>query len=444
MKRRAYICFFLGIATCEIFLTTIRPIDNPNVLMVSGKNVVLTANREDEMATFRVETQDRKSRFLGIKFGKRKHTVLISPGDNPNLYMKYSKSDGRPTMGKKKKYWEYKEMKDGGYMLSSSKNKCLGVVGNSFRISECGTGKGQVFVFERRDYSESSSTSNFEEQISISSEVPLVPPVSQTSLVSSTSRSSLVSSTSPTSLTSRIPQSSFVSQTSPTSRVPQAIQASQAFEALFPFDESNDSDSNSDDMKPVFINLDMKDKKTNTETQESSSPISISTMTVYVSVTKSLSAGAVSSSPIVTIIDKFPPVSAKLPPNVTLIRNRIASSEESQSSCESSDSYLGNETVSHKSSSRSLGGAKNDANLDFDLEFYPELGRLLDDSIRKKKEEELRKEATAKRARGNPLGEERKDGEFFSALAYLDTSIPNPLRQNLAEAQSACADIGQV
>ncbi|CAD25631.1 hypothetical protein [Encephalitozoon cuniculi GB-M1] len=404
MKALANVHLLLGIVACRSFLVTIRPINSGYVLKFDGRGVVLGSDRMEESASFRITVKKVKElKLLGMKLRKRKHLILISPGSNQKLYLWYKKKKGL-FVQKKKKYWEYKDMGNGGYMLKAGKNKCLGMTsGNGVGVSKCGQGEEQVFVFEEKDQ-ESSTSANEDEHVTITTEMLQVPETIHVG-----DRSLEISSSS--------------------------------------YESSDSEDSDSSVTKPVFINLNMKNKKMDADGdgRESSSSVlspSVSTTTVYVSVTRSLTKSviksltkSVPSAPIVTIIEKPLSASTRHPSSIASFRGRMTPPDEPPYSvCNSNELPETHEVPRGGHSDESYGGIRNSESLGLDLKFYPELGRLLKGNVYGRTKRRPRRKAGSNDAKVMSRGSSGKELELASGCTYLDTRGPNPLYQDAISA----------
>ncbi|AFM98623.1 hypothetical protein EHEL_070970 [Encephalitozoon hellem ATCC 50504] len=386
MKLGSSIYLFLGVAVSKSFFATIRPINSDKVLKASGKSIVLTSNRGEGLAIFHVVTKKEKGfKLFGMKMANRRHLLLISPGSNQSLYLGYSKSRGEPVIREKKKYWEYKEMGSGGYILRGKEGKCLGVTGSDvLGLFECNGGEDQVFVFEKKDDSEVSESTTEDSHVSIISEAPQGPSV-------------------------HIKDKSLEDfQMSPS---------------------SSDTDSDSSMVRPVFINLNVKDKNAY-ESDISTPSVLTSTITVSVTVTKPTLVSNATSSSVVSTFTNFPPVSARFPSSIASIWDKMASIEEHQLSCDSTSSSdvhrVPHARVPDENFEKIKGGTEG--GLDLDFEFYPELGRLLKNDAYKN-DNSYPGRGPGKNNKAIHRDKRRKD-QILGSLECPDTSILNPLQKD--------------
>lgn len=396
MRVRSSIYLFLGIAASKDFLATIRPINSDKVLRTAGKSIELSPNRGEDLAIFHVVTKkEKRFKLFGMKLGKRKHMLLISPGSNPGLYLGYSKSKGL-AMQKKKKYWEYREVGNGGYILKAKKNKCLGVAGNNaLGVFKCRNEEGQVFIFEKKDGHEASASTSEDSHIAIVSEPPkdLETP--------------------------RVEDKSW-----------EDFQASP---------ESSDSSSDSSVMRPVFINLNMKDKEAYVDDQETASPsVLTSTTTVSVTITRSSSIRKVTTASIVSAVANSMAITTSIPSSVASMWDKMVSIGELQPSYDSSSSSEIHRMPCNKASNEYY--EKTRGGLDLDFEFYPELGQLLKSDAYRKNNPHLKKKEAKKKNKAKYRDKGREDRILSGSLECLDTCVLNPLQQARIRAP-ALADI---
>ncbi|AFN83345.1 hypothetical protein EROM_070940 [Encephalitozoon romaleae SJ-2008] len=387
MRVRSGIYLFLRIAASKDFLATIRPINSDKVFRTVGESIELSPNRGEDLAIFHVVTKkEKRFKLFGMRLGKHRHMLLISPGSNPELYLGYSKEKGLG-MQKKRKYWEYREVGNGGYILKAKKNKCLGVAGNNtLGVFKCRNEEGQVFIFEKKNSHETSGSTSEDSHIAITSEPPQVPG------------------------TPYVQDKSW-----------EDFQTSQ---------ESSDSSSDSSIVRPVFINLNMKDKKAYADDQEVASlSVMTSTTTVSVTITRSSSIREVSTTHPMSVVRNSIVITTRIPSSVASIWNKMAATEELQTSYDSSSSSEVHRMPFNKASNGHYEKIKDGMNLDLDFEFYPELGRLLKSDGYRRSNPHLKKREARKKNKAKYRDKMKENRILSSGLECFDSCVLNPLQQ---------------